>query len=86
MDRYQLGLDKDDVRLIRCNNCLQIIAICATCLNICIDFDGDDCVVAIINAIADIVFCMVSGCMTAQVNHEIEKREAEAPEAKEMER
>ena len=42
MQRYGLGLDSDDVKLIRCNNCLQLLACVASCLNICIDFDGDD--------------------------------------------
>uniref|UniRef100_A0A6U3WGL3 Uncharacterized protein n=1 Tax=Ditylum brightwellii TaxID=49249 RepID=A0A6U3WGL3_9STRA len=86
MDRYNLGLDEDDVRLIRCNNCLQILALCASCLNICIDFEGDDLVVGIINAIADIVFFCVSGCMTAQVNREINKRGTEAPQSNAMTR
>ena len=42
MQQHGLGLDQDDVRLIRCNNCLQFLACMASCLNICIDFDGDD--------------------------------------------
>jgi len=74
-DRYNLGLDEDDVRLIRCNNCLQCFALCASCLNICIDFEGDDCAVYIIDAIADITFCCIASCMTVQVNHEINMRE-----------
>ena len=86
MQQYSLGLDEDDVRIIRCNNCLQILAICASCLNICIDFEGDDAVVGIINLVADITFCCVSGCMTARVYHEIKEREKEAPEAFQMRR
>ena len=86
MQRYNLGLDEDDVRLIRCNNCLQICACLASCLNICIDCEGDDACVAIINLVADIVFCCVSGCMTARVYHEITEREKEAPKRNAMER
>lgn len=86
MQQYSLGLDEDDVRLIRCNNCLQICACVASCLNICIDFEGDDAIVAIINAIADITFCCVSGCMTARTYHEIKAREKEAPEQAQMQR
>jgi len=86
MQQYGLGLDEDDVRLIRCNNCLQWLACVASCLNICIDFDGDDAIVGILNAIADIVFCCVSGCMTARTYHEIKEREKEAPEKYRMER
>lgn len=82
-ERYSLGLDEDDIRLIRCNNCLQCLAICASCLNICIDFEGDDLVVGIINLVADVTFCCVSGCMTAQVNREIEIREGMASPKKE---
>lgn len=80
-ERYNLGLDDDDIRLIKCNNCLQIVAICASCLNICIDCEGDDLAVSIINGIADVVFCCVAGCMTAQVNHEINYRESNGPPA-----
>mmetsp|Transcript_19437 Transcript_19437/g.35308 ORF Transcript_19437/g.35308 Transcript_19437/m.35308 type:complete len:217 (-) Transcript_19437:178-828(-) len=83
---YGLGLDKDDIRLLRCSNCLQVLACAASLLNICIDFDGDDMVVCIINAVADITFCCVQGCMSAQVFHEIELRDKAAPTAEKMER
>ena len=32
-------------------------------------------VAGIVNTISDVVFCSVSGCMTAQVYHEIKVRE-----------
>ena len=86
MERYSLGLDADDVRIIRCNNCLQCFAVIASCLNICIDCEGDDAIVGCINLVADIVFCCVSGCMTARVYHEINHREKEAPQGIHMER
>jgi len=86
MERYGLGLDEDDVKLIRCNNCLQIFAACATCLNMCIDCEGDDAIVGVINLVADVVFCCMSGCMTARVYHEITEREKEAPTSDKMER
>ena len=73
---YSLGLDEDDVRLIRCNNCLQIFAICLTCISICTPCEADDLAASIVNIIADVVFCSVGGCMTAQTYHEIKKREA----------
>ncbi len=78
MQQYQLGLDEDDVRLIRCNNCLQCFTICASCLNICIDFEGDDAIVACINLVADVMFCCVSGCMTARTYHEMKVCEKES--------
>lgn len=86
MQQHGLGLDQDDVRLIRCNNCLQFLACMASCLNICIDFDGDDAIVGLINLVADITFCCVSGCMTARTYHEITEREKEAPVGNKMER
>ena len=85
MQQYGLGLDEDDVRLIRCNNCLQFLACIASCIDICIG-DGDNVIVGIINLAADIVFCCVSGCMTARTYHEIKEREKEAPEKYRMER
>jgi len=86
MQQYNLGLDSDDVKLIRCNNCLQMLACAASCLNLCIDFDGDDAIVRLINLVADITFCCVSGCMTARVYHEINEREKEAPASNSMQR
>jgi hypothetical protein len=85
--RYMLGLDQDDVRLIRCNNCLQIFACLFTIVAMCTPCDGDDAIAQIINIIADAVFCGVSGCMTAQCHHELKKRDAMAsPDAQRMER
>lgn len=52
----------------------------------CVDFDGENAVVGIINLVADITFCCVSGCMTARTYHEINEREKEAPEKYRMER
>mmetsp|Transcript_2779 Transcript_2779/g.4880 ORF Transcript_2779/g.4880 Transcript_2779/m.4880 type:complete len:215 (+) Transcript_2779:119-763(+) len=86
MQQHSLGLDEDDVRLIRCNNCLQMLAFLSSCLNICIDCEGDDAVVAVINVAADITFCCVSGCMTARVYHEMTAREKEAPDSFQMQR
>ena len=71
---------------LRCNNCLQCLAIFASCLNMCIDFEGDDAVVFLINTAADITFCCVSGCMTARTYHEMKVREKEAPDTFQMQR
>lgn len=85
--QYSLGLDEDDVKLIRCNNCLQILACVCTivaCLTPC---EGDDLAADIINIIADVVFCSVAGCMTAQCNREVGLREKmNAPGGSEMQR
>jgi len=83
-NHYSLGLDKDDIRIIRCNNCIQAISCFANVLDMCVDDEEGstfDVVVTIINLIADISFCCVSGCMTAQVNHEIDMREKSLPSA-----
>lgn len=78
-EKYNLGLDDDDVRLIRCNNCLQIFACVFSCVARLTDCQGDDVAAFIINCIADVVFCGVSACMTAQTLHEIQLREQMAP-------
>ena len=74
-ERYGLGLDKDDVRLIRCNNCLMCFSCVLSCIGICLDWDGEQACKSIVNCIADVTFCCVSGCMTAQTYHEIKNRE-----------
>jgi len=74
-DKYSLGLDEDDLRLIRCNNCLQCFAMVLGCIGMCFDWDGERECIHAVNCIADVTFCCVSGCMTAQVHHEIKKRE-----------
>lgn len=85
--QYNLGLDEDDVKLIRCNNFLQIAACCCTLIAMVTPCEGDDVAANIINTIADIVFCAVSGCMTAQTYHEINLREKmNAPGGNEMQR
>ena len=86
-EAYSLGLDEDDVRLIRCSNCLQIFSCLCTivaCLTPC---EGDDMIARVVDCVADVVFCCVSGCMTAQVYHEINHREKLASPARQrMER
>lgn len=74
-ERYGLGLDEDDVKLIRCSNCLQIFSCLFSLFAYCTPCEGDDQCAAIVDIVADVVFCCVSGCMTAQVYHEISKQE-----------
>ena len=84
---YGLGLDEDDVRLIRCSNCLQICSCLLTCVSHLTSCEGDDILARIVDIVADVVFCCVSGCMTAQVYHEIDKREkGSAPNRQRMDR
>lgn len=81
---YRLGLDQDDVRLIRCNNCLFCMSVILSCLTICIDNETLDCAAHCANVTSDIVFCCTSGCMMAQAYHECKVREA--PTANRMQR
>ena len=85
-EKYGLGLDADDIRLIRCSNCLQMFACIVNLIGCFCDWDGEATCRAIVNGVADVTFCCVAGCMTAQTNHEIEKRIKEAPQGAAMER
>ena len=86
-EEYQLGMDEDDVRLIRCTNCLQFFSICVSCIAPCTECEGDDLFAGILNTVADVVFCCVAGCMTAQTHHEIKLREQmAAPQRMRMDR
>ena len=86
-ERYNLGLDKDDIRLIRCTNCLQILACCCYIAACVTDIDAVDIAARVVGCVADAVFCSVAGCMTAQCNHEINYRTVEpsAPQTQTME-
>ena len=70
-EHYGLGLDADDVRLIRCSNCLMIFA-CICQLIACVtDCEGVDECSHVLNLISDAVFLSVAGCSTAQAHHKI---------------
>lgn len=65
MDQYELQSDPCDNRLIRCNNCLQILACFCDILAIIDEsFRG---LAFFFDHLADLVYHTVSGCMTAQV-------------------
>jgi len=72
MDLHQITPDPCDNRIIRLNNCLQILACVCQILAIFISElrECADC----ISCIADIVFLMSAGCMVAQLNRELHKR------------
>jgi hypothetical protein len=75
MDRYQLSSDPCDYRLIRINNCLQVLScIC----DIAAIFDRNlQHVANLIDWISDVFYHSISGCMTAQVVHELNHRQAQ---------
>jgi hypothetical protein len=69
MDFKGLQSDPCDRRLIRCNNCLQILACICNILSI---FIGELRQLAqLIRCVADITYCTISSCMAAQVNFEV---------------
>jgi hypothetical protein len=89
MQHYQLQSDPCDNRLIRFNNCLQILSCLCSILAI-VDSSFRD-LARIIDLIADVTFCIISSCMQAQVNLELNKRgggkvAAGAPSDEKMER
>ena len=87
-DKYYLGLDESDVRLIRCNNCLFCLATICSCIAMFTNNEDIDAASSIINCISDVVFCCTSGCMTAQVNREmkLKKRGTTEPGSQMMDR
>mmetsp|Transcript_13848 Transcript_13848/g.21250 ORF Transcript_13848/g.21250 Transcript_13848/m.21250 type:complete len:223 (-) Transcript_13848:1207-1875(-) len=85
MDKYRLGLDQGDRRLIQFNNCLQGLLVLTKCINL---FAGNDrtrdCERAL-QCIANVYYFTIQGCMLAQVHREIKKRgSTEAPEYQRM--
>lgn len=86
-EEYRLGLDEDDVRLIRCSNCLQCCACLCCILSVFTESEQIDDCFRIVDCVADTVFCCVSGCMTAQVYHEVGvRRRMNAPSRQQMNR
>jgi hypothetical protein len=66
MDMYQLSSDPCDYRLIRINNCLQVLS--CICHILAAIHDAFALAAQIVDRIADLVYHIVSGCMTAQVS------------------
>ncbi|KAL0584334.1 hypothetical protein ABG067_005835 [Albugo candida] len=72
MDRYNLRPDKWDNRIIRCNNCIQLLSCVCSCLAICISELGN--CADLLNCFAQCTYMTTQGCMTAQVNVELKRR------------
>ena len=74
MDAYTLRPDECDNKLIRFNNCIQVLSCICNILGM---FNREiERLAQIIDLIADIVFFSMAGCMTAQVDYEINYRES----------
>mmetsp|Transcript_1905 Transcript_1905/g.5746 ORF Transcript_1905/g.5746 Transcript_1905/m.5746 type:complete len:235 (+) Transcript_1905:102-806(+) len=72
MEHYSLAPDPCDNRLVRANNCLQLLA--CVC-DIAAHFDRNlRELSALIDCAADLVFLSTAGCMIAQVHHEMKYR------------
>ncbi|KAJ8613227.1 hypothetical protein CTAYLR_004517 [Chrysophaeum taylorii] len=74
MDHYSLQPDPCDNRLIRANNCIQLLA-CVCEIAAHFDQNLRD-LSQLIEVLADLVFLTTAGCMTAQVWHEMKFRTA----------
>jgi hypothetical protein len=69
MDRYQLSSDPCDYRLVRINNAIQMLAcVCDILAMVDRNLRG---LSRLLDFLADIFYHAVSGCMTAQVAHEM---------------
>ncbi|GAB9465810.1 hypothetical protein Gpo141_00003202 [Globisporangium polare] len=73
MDRHDLRPDEWDNRIIRFNNCIQITSVICDCLSICIPLARD--LANTVRCIAQCTYLSTEGCMTAQINVELNKRE-----------
>ncbi|EGD75470.1 hypothetical protein PTSG_06544 [Salpingoeca rosetta] len=65
----QIITDPCDNRIIRFNNCMQILS--CICNILAIFIDGLDALANLIDLIADIVYCLTQACMQAQTYHEL---------------
>eukprot|EP01041_Mallomonas_annulata_P010827 gene10828-22587_t len=72
MDMYELQSDPCDNRVIRFNNCLQVLSCVCDILAIFEPQLRD--LAQLIDLIARIVFYCTMGCMAAQVNFELDYR------------
>lgn len=68
-DERQIVTDPCDNRIIRFNNCMQLLS--CICDILAIFFAELREAAAIIDLIADIVYCTVQACMQAQTHHEL---------------
>ncbi|KAJ1449360.1 hypothetical protein M885DRAFT_535977 [Pelagophyceae sp. CCMP2097] len=73
MDQYSFVADECDNRLVRFNNCIQILS-CICHVAAMFNKDMRD-LAQIVDCIADVVFLSTAGCMNAQINYEIDYRE-----------
>ena len=74
MDAYTLRPDECDNKLIRFNNCIQVLSCICNILGM---FNREiERLAQIIDLIADIVFFSTVGCMVGQIYHELDYQKA----------
>ena len=73
MDKYDLGSDPCDRKIIMCSNFMQMLACVCQILAIFVAECRD--VANLVDCLADMVFLTVMGCMNAQVDLELKKRQ-----------
>jgi len=79
MDQYQLSSDPCDYRIIRFNNFMQCLdCFCSILACFCDEIRP---LARLVDHIADVVYCVVSGCMTAQVAIEMDYQISRPDEA-----
>ena len=69
-EERQIQTDPCDNRIIRFNNCMQILS--CICHIMAMISDMFEAAAAIIDLIADITYCITQACMQAQTCHELE--------------
>lgn len=70
MEKYQLTADPCDYRLIWCTNMLMMISCMFNLIGVLVKEARE--IARVIDFIADVVYHVVSGCMTAQVSVEVD--------------
>ncbi|CAM9335052.1 unnamed protein product [Phaeothamnion confervicola] len=79
MDKYQLMPDPWDNRIIRFNNCIQLLSCICDILSICVSELRE--FARILDLIAECVYFTTIGCMSGQMVTELDYQEQNAPRA-----
>ncbi|CAN0460587.1 unnamed protein product [Ectocarpus sp. 8 AP-2014] len=79
MDKFEVQPDPWDNRIIRFNNCLQLLSCICHCAAIFVqDFRK---LARLTDVLANLVYLSAVGCMTGQMMAEMEYQEGTSPEA-----
>jgi len=67
----EIVTDPCDNRLIRCNNCIQLLS--CICHILAVISDTFELAACILDVIADVTYCVIQACMQAQTHLELER-------------